>query len=134
MSVVGGEKHTVPYRILVLEDEALARTTLSFVLKNKGYHVAEAADGYAGVKLARVFRPDLVVTDMIMPGMDGVEVCRQLRRDPITKDIPILVISNMADKRHVVAAVEAGATDHLVKTSFSVCKFLHRVRDKLVAK
>jgi CheY-like chemotaxis protein len=87
-----GAQFLVP-RILVVDDEPTQRILLRRIFERSGHEVSEASDGAAALRAVREARPDLVVADMMMPVMDGAELIRQLRAEPVTADIPILAVS-----------------------------------------
>lgn len=103
-------------RVLVVDDDPGIRFYLHDLLDRMGgIEVAEAADGPAGLAAVRSFHPDLVLLDLMMPGMTGIEVCRELRADEGTRDVPVIVLSAANDNEHMLAAIEAGAEDFLPK-------------------
>lgn len=111
-------------RILVIEDEPQMRLALRRYLEEKNYRVREAGDGPSGLSAYDAFKPDVVLLDLMLPGIDGVEVCRRLRRDHET---PIIVLSALGDERTKVAALDEGADDYLTKP-FGMEELLARVR------
>ena len=114
-------------RILVVDDETQISRVLKTTLTAQGYEVKTAGDGEAGFDAAIDWHPDLIVTDLSMPGMNGVELCRAVReRSPI----PIIVLSVRGEEKHKVEALDAGADDYVTKP-FSVNELLARVRANL---
>ncbi|MEQ8665232.1 MAG: response regulator [Rhodospirillales bacterium] len=101
--------------ILVIDDEEMFRRLLSKLIENAGHAAVQAADGATGLSLARDTVPDLIVTDMSMPGMTGFELIRALRRDPATKDIPVVVASAHETAEDRDEAFEAGCDDYIEK-------------------
>ncbi len=102
-------------RILVIDDDRIVRTIVEKSLTSLGYEVITANDGLAGLQLVKAHRPDVVVTDKVMPGIDGFEVTRRLRREPGFAHLPILVLTSESDLEDRVGAFEAGADDYLSK-------------------
>jgi two-component system phosphate regulon response regulator PhoB len=100
---------------LVVEDDPDLREVLVELLRREGYTVSEAADGEAGIEAVRAERPDLVCLDVMMPGTDGIEVCRRLRADPDHADLPILMLSAKGDESDVVLGLGVGADDYVTK-------------------
>ncbi|HEV8633623.1 MAG TPA: response regulator [Chloroflexota bacterium] len=101
--------------VLVVDDEPSLRQLLSEVLvADLGVRVAAAADGCEALELARAEPPDLVLLDLRLPGVDGIDVLRQLRTDPATRSVPVIVVT-AADAGHVEHAVAAGADDWIAK-------------------
>jgi CheY-like chemotaxis protein len=89
---------------------------LTFLLARAGFEVITADDGSQGLEKAKAWRPALILVDMMMPGMSGAEVIRQLRADPVNKHVPILVLSAYHEAALIEEAREAGADDYLSKT------------------
>lgn len=112
------------YKILVIDDDRKITAFLRRSLTYEGYHVMEAYDGYQGLQVARENPPDLVVLDVMLPGMDGWEVCRRLRE---VSDVPILMLTARDEVADRVRGLDAGADDYLVKP-FALEELLARVR------
>ena len=104
-----------PARILIVDDNATNVKILLVRLRSEGYEVVSAADGEEGLCAAREFTPDLILLDVMMPKMDGIEVCRRLRDDPDFPFTPIIIVTAMTDLKDVVAGLEAGADEYLTK-------------------
>src|SRR5438874_8420314 len=111
-------------RILVVDDDPMVATTVQRVLRPEGYEVEVALGGAAALEQARANRPDLVVLDLMMPGIDGLEVCRQLRAD---RNLPILMLTARSGTADRVRGLDLGADDYLVKP-FAYAELLARVR------
>ncbi|HEX2851220.1 MAG TPA: response regulator transcription factor [Acidimicrobiales bacterium] len=110
--------------VLLIEDDDRIRETTRFVLEDEGFQVAEERTGEAGVDACSAHAPDCVLLDLMLPGMDGFETCRALRR---TSDVPILMLTARADSYDVVAGLEAGADDYVTKP-FEPDELVARVR------
>ncbi len=111
-------------KILIVEDEPTLAATLKYNLEREGYNVTTVADGEAGLSSARAQRPDLIVLDLMLPGLDGFEVCRIIRRESAT---PILMLTAKTDEVDKVVGLELGADDYVTKP-FSMRELLARVR------
>jgi two-component system, OmpR family, response regulator MprA len=111
-------------RILVVDDDPMVATTVQRVLRPEGYEVDVALGGAEALEQARVHRPDLVVLDLMMPGIDGLEVCRRLRANG---DLPILMLTARSGTADRVRGLDSGADDYLVKP-FAYAELLARVR------
>jgi two-component system response regulator MprA len=111
-------------RILVVDDDPMVASTIERVLRPEGYDVEVALGGLAALSRAREHRPDLVVLDVMMPGVDGLEVCRQLRAED---DLPILLLTARGGTADRVRGLDTGADDYLVKP-FAYPELLARVR------
>jgi two-component system KDP operon response regulator KdpE len=114
-------------RILVVDDETQITRVLKTTLQSQGYEVKTAADGESGLHLAMDWIPDLIVTDLSMPGMSGTELCRAVRE---RSQVPIIVLSVREEEKSKVDALDAGADDYVTKP-FSVNELLARVRANL---
>jgi two-component system phosphate regulon response regulator PhoB len=119
-------------RILLAEDDPDIRHLVTFKLERAGFTVteAEAEDGYAALRAAHVSTPDLVLLDVRMPRISGIEVCRELRADPRTAAVPIIMLTARSRPLDLEQAYAAGATDYVVKP-FSPRDLLHRVQSVL---
>lgn len=111
-------------KILVVEDDLTLMETLEYNLVRQGYEVLTAADGWLALEVARKERPDLIVLDIMLPGLDGLEVCRILRKE---MSVPILMLTARADEVDKVVGLEMGADDYLTKP-FSLRELLARVK------
>ncbi|MBN1202897.1 MAG: response regulator transcription factor [Anaerolineae bacterium] len=114
----------MPERILVVEDEARIAQFLKRGLIYEGYHVDVASDGQSGLDMARDNVPDLVILDWMLPGMDGLEVCKRLRA---AGNVPILMLTAKEEVQDRITGLDAGADDYLVKP-FSFDELLARMR------
>lgn len=102
-------------RLLVIEDEPDLQELLRYNLSREGFEVKCTERGELGVKLVREHLPDLVVLDLMLPGMDGLEVCRELRKTPATARVPILMLTAKDQEDDIVAGLEMGADDYVTK-------------------
>ena len=114
-------------RILVIEDENDIRQLLRFNLEREGFAVLEAADGLGGLHMATSELPDLVVLDLMLPGMDGCDVCRRLKAQPVTAAIPVLMLTARGEEVDRIVGLTLGADDYVVKP-FSVRELVLRIR------
>jgi two-component system phosphate regulon response regulator PhoB len=117
-------------KILVVDDEPDALELVEFNLRQAGYEVSSAADGAEALKKARSTIPDLVVLDLMLPEMDGLEVCKVLRRDPATARIPIVMLTAKAGEVDRILGLELGADDYITKP-FSPRELVLRVKNVL---
>jgi DNA-binding response OmpR family regulator len=111
-------------KILVVDDEVSLQETLTYKLEKEGYQVEVAGDGLTALELARTTNPDLVILDVMLPGMDGFEVCRTLRQET---NIPVLMLTARDDEIDRVVGLEVGADDYLPKP-FSMRELIARVK------
>ncbi len=120
-------------RILVVDDEPKNRELLRDLLEVNGYAVIEAADGIAALEKVNAEVCDVILLDVMMPRLDGLEVCRRLKQAPLTAPIPVLLVIALADKEQRLEGIEAGANDYLTKP-IDRRDVLLRVRNALYAK
>ncbi|OPX85645.1 MAG: Alkaline phosphatase synthesis transcriptional regulatory protein PhoP [Pelotomaculum sp. PtaB.Bin117] len=117
-------------RILVVEDEKNILELVRFNLEREGYQVLTALDGVRGLELARTEAPDLILLDVMLPEMDGLEVCLELRNDTMTKSIPIIMLSARAEELDRMLGLEMGADDYVTKP-FSPRELSARIKNRL---
>ena len=120
-------------RILVVDDEPDAIELIRFNLKASGYEVLTAEDGEEALAKARKFSPDMILLDVMLPEIDGLEVCKILRRDPATASLPIIMLTAKASEIDRVLGLEFGADDYVTKP-FSPRELMLRVRNLLKRK
>ncbi len=114
-------------KILVVDDEPVLVETIDYNLKQAGYQVITVADGASALEAARRETPDLIILDIMLPEMDGLEVCRQLRRESNTATTPIMMLTAKGDEIDKVVGLEVGADDYVTKP-FGRRELLARVR------
>jgi two-component system phosphate regulon response regulator PhoB/two-component system alkaline phosphatase synthesis response regulator PhoP len=114
-------------RILIVEDEKAIVEVVSRTLRRHGYETASAADGDSALEMAFSLRPDLVILDLMLPKMDGWEVCRRLKADRQTASVPVLMLTARREERDVVEGLEIGADDYM-KKPFSLSELAARVK------
>jgi two-component system phosphate regulon response regulator PhoB len=113
--------------ILIVEDEPSLVTLLKYNLEQDGYRTAEAMDGNAALALVSRERPDLVLLDWMLPGLSGIEVCREIRRRPALHDLPVLMLTARTEEADKIRGLDVGADDYLTKP-FSLPELRARVR------
>jgi two-component system, OmpR family, phosphate regulon response regulator PhoB len=113
--------------VLVVEDEAALVTMLRYNLEKQGFRVEEAADGQEALTRIAETQPDLVLLDWMLPVMSGLEVCRQIRRRPATRDLPVIIVTARAEDQDAVRGLNTGADDYITKP-FSMDALLARIR------
>jgi len=117
----------MPDKILIVEDEPALQETLAYNLARQGYLTETAADGPAALEAARRFLPDLILLDLMLPGLDGIEVCRILRQET---SIPIIMLTARDDEIDRIIGLEIGADDYVTKP-FSIRELLARIKAHL---
>ncbi|MFP4547326.1 MAG: response regulator [Fidelibacterota bacterium] len=113
--------------ILIVEDSPTNIQVLGRVLKNEGYELAIATDGREGLQVARNIRPDLILLDIMMPVMDGIESCEQLKKEEQTRDIPVIFLTARGNMDDIIAGFKIGAVDYITKP-FNSHELLARVK------
>jgi len=114
-------------KVLVIDDEKDIVSLLRYHLEKAGFQCLEGMDGAVALRLVREYHPDLLILDLMLPGMDGLEICRQLRQDAATGRLPILMLTAKAEEVDRVVGLEVGADDYVVKP-FSPRELVARVR------
>ena len=118
-------------KILFVEDESALQKTFGDILKEEGYEVISALDGGIGLKLAKSKKPDLILLDLILPKMDGFEVLEKLKESPGTKDIPVIILTNIGRMEDIGRALELGAKTYLVKADYTLEEVVKKVKQSL---
>jgi DNA-binding response OmpR family regulator len=101
--------------VLVVDDEPTARSMLRLILVRAGYNVREAKDGYEALEAVKLEMPDVMILDIMMPGIDGFAVCEALRNEDKSADLPIIMLSARADAESINRGLSVGATEYLTK-------------------
>lgn len=113
--------------IVIVEDEPDIREVIEYNLSREGYKVTSSGDGQSGLETVRKEAPDLVVLDLMLPGVDGIEICRRLKADPLTRGIPIIMVTAKGEESDVVLGLGVGADDYVSKP-FSPKALMARVK------
>jgi diguanylate cyclase (GGDEF)-like protein len=116
--------------ILIVDDSRVNVSVLSTILRDRGHSIRLAADGASALDSIRQSPPDVVLLDIRLPGVDGYEICRRLRQDPATRDLPVIFVSGLEDGSDKVRAFEAGGSDYVPKP-FQAVEVLARVENQL---
>lgn len=119
-------------KVLVVEDEEILLTALKEELTTGGgYQVEGAGDGVEGLEKVKSFHPDLILLDLLMPKMDGMEMLQKLKNDSETRDIPVVILTNLSDYEQISEALSLGARDYLVKANYKLEDLLEKVKTVL---
>lgn len=118
-------------KILFIEDEQALQKTLGEYLRKEGFEVISALDGEIGLRLSKKVKPDLILLDIILPKMDGLEVLRKLKEEKETKEIPVIILTNLETLEEVQKALELGATTYLVKANYSLNEVVEKIKGAL---
>jgi len=118
-------------KILFIEDESALQKTFGELLRQEGYEVVSALDGEIGLKLVKEKNPDLVLLDLILPKVNGFDVLKKIKEDKETKNIPVIVLTNLEEIEDVNKVIELGATTYLVKANYSLTELLEKIKKTL---
>ncbi len=118
-------------KILFIEDESALQKTLQDILKQGGYKMISALDGETGLRLAESEEPDLILLDLVLPRLHGLEVLKKLKKGSKTKDIPVIILTNLESMKEIDQAIELGATTYLVKTQYTMKEVIEKVKKTL---
>ncbi len=116
-------------KILIIEDDKFLRELISQKLIKEGYDIIEAADGEKGIKSASEDKPDLVLLDLILPGIDGFEVLARLKQS--SSGLPVVILSNLGAKDDIDRGLKMGAEDYLIKAHFTPTEIIDKVKNNL---
>jgi DNA-binding response OmpR family regulator len=115
-------------KILIVEDDKFLRELIVKKLSSEGYEVPEAVNGEEGVKKIEEEKPDLVLLDLILPGMDGFEVLTQIKKNSELAQIPVIILSNLGQKEDIEKGLNLGAVDYLIKAHFTPNEIIEKVK------
>lgn len=118
-------------KVLFIEDEPALQRTLTIALKEAGFEALSAFDGETGLNTAKNEKPDLILLDLIIPKMDGFTVLENLKKDDATKNIPVIVLTNLEATEDVEKVVGLGATTYLVKVNYDIAEIVAKVKEIL---
>ena len=121
----------MPKTILFIEDESALQKTFGDILREEGYEMISALDGEVGLRLAKEKKPDLILLDLILPRVHGFDVLKKLKEDKETKEIPVIVLTNLEGIGDVDKALEMGATTYLVKAQYSLEEVVDKIKKAL---
>lgn len=115
-------------KILFVEDEEALQRTFGDILQRENYQIIKALNGEDGLRLAKSEKPDLVILDLILPKMKGFEVLQALKKDEETKNIPVIILTNLEKPQDVEKALDLGATTYLVKTKYALEEIIDKIK------
>jgi len=118
-------------KILFVEDEPNLQKAVGELLKQENFQVFGALDGNEGLEIAKKENPDLILLDLILPKKDGFEVLKELKADEKTKDIPVIILTNLEGSGDVEKALDLGATTYLVKANYELDDILKTIKEYL---
>ena len=106
---------TIPKKILIVEDDPSFSRAITHIIEKEGYDVISASNGMAGLRMAKDENPDLLILDVMLPGLDGFEICSRLRQDPLTAKLPIIMLSAKGQDVDKTTGLKVGASEYLTK-------------------
>jgi len=115
-------------KILVIEDDKFLRELIAQKIMKEGYDMAEAVDGEKGIEAVKKEKPDLILLDLILPGIDGFEVLARIKADPEIAKIPVIILSNLGQKDDIEKGLKMGASDYLIKAHFTPAEIIAKVK------
>ena len=115
-------------KILIIEDDKFLRELISQKLLKEGYDIIEAMDGEKGIEEVKKEKPDLILLDLILPGIDGFEILAKIKADPKISKIPVIILSNLGQKTDIQKGLEMGAVDYLIKAHFTPAEIVEKIR------
>ena len=121
----------MPKTILIIEDDKFLRELITQKLIKEDYDVSEAIDGEEGIKKVKEGKPNLVLLDLILPGIDGFEVLARMKKDPVLASIPVIILSNLGQKEDVEKGLKLGAVDYLIKAHFTPGEIIEKIKNTL---
>jgi len=117
--------------ILIIEDDKFLLGLIAQKLIKEGFEISEAVDGEEGIKKVKEEKPDLVLLDLILPGIDGFEVLSRMREESTLTSIPVIILSNLGQKEDVEKGLKLGAVDYLIKAHFTPGEIIDKIRAAL---
>ncbi len=118
-------------KILIVEDDSFLQGLASTKLEKEGFTVTAASSGDDALKLLKTDVPDCILLDLILPGMDGFEVLRNVREAGATRAVPVIVFSNLSEDTDIKHAKDLGATDYMIKSNFTLDELADRIKELL---
>lgn len=121
----------MPKTILIIEDDKFLRELIAQKLRKEDYEVSEAVDGEEGMKKVKEEKVDLILLDLILPGIDGFEVLSRIKEDPLRTQIPVIILSNLGQKEDIERGLKLGAIDYLIKAHFTPGEIIDKIKNAL---
>lgn len=117
--------------ILVIEDDKFLRELIVQKLAKEEYNISRAADGEEGIRKIKAEKPDLILLDLILPGIDGFEVLAKIKNDPMLSAIPVIILSNLGQQENVERGLGLGAVDYLIKARINPGEIIDKIKAAL---
>ncbi|MFH0906834.1 MAG: response regulator [bacterium] len=121
----------MPKTILFIEDEPTLQKAVGRFLEQEGYEVKSSLDGEIGLEIAKKIKPDLILLDLILPKKDGFEVLQELKKDETTKNIPVIILTNLESNIDVEKATSLGAATYLVKANYKLEEIIQKIKETI---
>lgn len=121
-------------KVLIVEDETVLSNALKIKLQKEGFDVSEASNGVEGLAAVKKDIPDIILTDLLMPIMSGTQLLDELSKNKETAEIPVIVLTNLADDESMLSLMKTGKYDFLVKSDWSLEDVVKKIREKLSQK
>lgn len=119
-------------KILIIEDDKFLRELITRKLQSENFEIVSAMDGESGLELVVKEKPDIVLLDLILPGIDGFGVLAKIKKDEATSDIPVIILSNLGQKDDIEKGMGLGAVDYLVKAHFTPNEIVEKINQVLM--
>ena len=121
----------MPRKIVFVEDDKALHQTVGEALKEEGFEFISVFDGDSATEVIKKELPDLVILDLVLPGKDGFEILREIRKYPATKSLPVIVLTNLDNFESIQQALELGSTMYLVKMNYSMQDLIQKIKEAL---
>jgi len=118
-------------KILFIEDDSSLQKNLNDFFKKQNYQILSAFDGQTGLEMAKKEIPDLILLDLILPKLKGLNVLEELKKDDLTKNIPVIIFSNLEQTQDIEKAIEKGAKGYLLKNEYSLKEIAEKIKENL---
>ena len=116
-------------KILIIEDDTFLQGLAASKLGKEGYEVITALNGDEGVKMADVNLPDIILLDLVLPGLDGFDALAKIRKNDRLKKVPVVIFSNLAEEKDMIRATELGANEFMVKSNFTLDELAAKIKN-----
>ena len=115
-------------RVLIIEDDTFLAGMYVTKLTLENFDVQLASDGLQGLKLIRETKPDIILLDILLPKLSGFDILKAIKRNPQTKSVPVILLTNLGEKRDVVKGLDLGAVDYLIKAHFTPGEIIEKIK------
>lgn len=119
-------------KIVLVEDDQFLSKVLTFRLEEEGFYVVSATDGEVATRIIKSEKPAIVLLDLLLPKKSGFEVLEEIKLDEVTKNIPVIILSNLGQQTDIDKGIQLGAVDYLVKASFSINDIVLKIKEYLI--